>query len=90
MTPSTSPYMAPFSRMEKLLLAMATLFVVGLGIFLLFPTETVAAPAWLVEIQAQVRELSLKMTPYLVVGTLGAIVAIAELSSTFPPTRVKP
>ncbi len=84
MTPSTAPYMAPYSRLEKLLLALTALFFVGLALFLLFPTETVDAPAWLVEIQAQVRELSLKVTPYLVVGTLGAIVAIAELSSTFP------
>lgn len=84
MTLSTPPYMTPYSRTEKLLLALAAIYFVGLAIFLLFPTETVDAPAWLVEIQSQVRELSLKMTPYLVVGTLGAIVAIAELSSTFP------
>jgi hypothetical protein len=79
-----SPYLAPFSRTDKILISLAAIFFVGLAIFLLFPTETVPAPAWMVALQAQVRELSLKMTPYLVVGALGAIVAIAELSSTFP------
>jgi hypothetical protein len=78
------PYLAPFSRTDKILLSLAAIFFVGLAIFLLFPTETVPAPDWVVALQAQVRELSLKMTPYLVVGALGAIVAIAELSSTFP------
>jgi hypothetical protein len=78
-----SPYISPLSRTDKLLLALAAIFFIGFSIFLLFPTETVALPLWVVELQGQMRELSLKMTPYLVVGALGAIVAIAELSATF-------
>lgn len=78
-----SPYISPLTRTDKLLLVVGTLFFLGLSIFLLFPTETVPVPPWFVELQSQVQELTLIMTPYLVVGALGAIVAIAELSSTF-------
>jgi hypothetical protein len=77
------PYISPLTRTDKLLLIVGTLFFLGLSIFLLFPTETVPVPAWFVELQSQVQELTLILTPYLVVGALGAIVAIAELSSTF-------
>lgn len=78
-----STYIYPLSRSDKIFGGLIALFLISLSIFLLFPTETTTLPLWVVVLQAQTQELTLNLLPYLVVGMLGAIVAIAELSSTF-------
>jgi hypothetical protein len=55
----------------------------SLAAFLLLPTDTIVLPAWVPAVQAELRALLQLLLPYLGVALLGALVAVAELASTF-------
>ncbi|MBE2199101.1 MAG: hypothetical protein IAE79_10855 [Anaerolinea sp.] len=69
-------------RSEVILLALLIFLLTLLIVFLNFPTNA-HTPAWLPVLQNQLRQLFGVLIPYGVVGVLGAIVAVAELASTF-------
>lgn len=71
------------SRRAQVTLIFLALLGLILIIFLNFPADAVNMPAWVAALQTQLNALVYALAPYGVVGLLGAIVAIAELSSTF-------
>lgn len=70
-------------RSELALLALLILFILSLIVFLNYPIDDANVPDWLPIMQNQLRELLDNLIPYVIVGITGAIVAIAELTSTF-------
>lgn len=79
----TESWRLDLSRRAQFTLIFFALLILLLIIFLNFPADVVNTPAWLVALQIQLNALVYALIPYGVVGLLGAIVAIAELSSTF-------
>ncbi|MCA9971560.1 MAG: hypothetical protein KC425_15155 [Anaerolineales bacterium] len=79
--PPVSPPL--FTRRDLALFSLISLVIVALILLLNFPTANVNVPDWLPVLQQQLRDLINAVIPYLIVGLLGAIVAIAELTSTF-------
>jgi hypothetical protein len=79
----TESWRLDMSRRAQFTLIFFALLILLLIIFLNFPVDVVNTPAWLAAFQLQLNALVYALIPYGVVGLLGAIVAIAELSSTF-------
>ncbi|MCB8968414.1 MAG: hypothetical protein R3E31_13400 [Chloroflexota bacterium] len=71
------------SRLELILLASLAFIALFLIIFINFPTDNPNTASWLPTVQNQLRELLDALIPYGIVGALGCVVAIAELTSTF-------
>ncbi len=66
----------------KVTLAALVIFLLALATIIVYPiTET--TPAWVEPLQENVYGLTARFAPYVLVGLLGATVAIAELVSTF-------
>ncbi|MCA9946379.1 MAG: hypothetical protein H6656_13350 [Ardenticatenaceae bacterium] len=87
MAPSPSEEMT-FGRRTKFTRGMKTaafllvLFLLTIATIIVFPiTET--TPAWVEPLQTNVYGLTARFAPYVLVGLLGATVAMAELVSTF-------
>ncbi|MCA9934088.1 MAG: hypothetical protein KC415_09205 [Anaerolineales bacterium] len=87
MTPDgNTPFMAvdaPPVRRISLGWILLLMLVVLLFILLILPAEELALPDWYVLLQTQGQALGLMLAPFFAVGLLGAIVAVAELASTF-------
>ncbi|RME01429.1 MAG: hypothetical protein D6816_12305 [Bacteroidetes bacterium] len=67
----------------KLFFGSALFILFFLIVSLNLPLETLNAPQWLIELQTNLLNLSKALAPYLIVGVLGSIVGIAELTSAF-------
>ncbi len=71
-----------FTRGVKVIAAVFLLLLAALITIIVFPiTET--TPAWVEPLQTNVYGFMARISPYILVGLLGATVAIAELVSTF-------
>lgn len=71
-----------FTRGMKVFVAVFLLILAALITIIVFPiTET--TPAWAEPLQTNVYGFMARISPYILVGLLGATVAIAELVSTF-------
>lgn len=71
-----------FTRGMKVFVAVFLLILAALITIIVFPiTET--TPAWVEPLQTNVYGFMARISPYILVGLLGATVAIAELVSTF-------
>lgn len=71
-----------FTRGMKTGIAIFLLFLAALITIIVFPiTET--TPAWVEPLQTNVYGFTARIAPYVLVGLLGATVAVAELVSTF-------
>ncbi len=60
------------------------LLLLALGVFLIFPMESVALQPWVPALQARLRQSASEAGPVAAVALLGAIVGLAEITSTFP------
>ncbi|HKZ83859.1 MAG TPA: hypothetical protein VJ793_09420 [Anaerolineae bacterium] len=63
---------------------LAVLVILALAVFLALPFEQMLVQPWLPQFQAQLRATFAQAGPYAVVVLLGAIVGLAEITSTFP------
>jgi hypothetical protein len=71
-----------FTRGMKVFVAITLLILAALITIIVFPiTET--TPAWVEPLQTNVYGFMARISPYILVGLLGATVATAELVSTF-------
>jgi len=71
-----------FTRGMKIGIAIFLLFLAALITIIVFPiTET--TPTWVEPLQTNVYGFTARIAPYVLVGLLGATVAVAELVSTF-------
>ena len=71
-----------FTRGMKIGIAIFLLFLTALITIIVFPiTET--TPTWVEPLQTNVYGFTARIAPYVLVGLLGATVAVAELVSTF-------
>ncbi len=71
-----------FTRRLKIFIGLFLLILVALITIIVFPiTET--TPAWVEPLQTNVYGFMARISPYILVGLLGATVATAELVSTF-------
>jgi hypothetical protein len=78
--PDSEPFL---SRRARWSVVIVLVLIVVLAAFLLLPTDTIVLPAWVPAVQAELRALLQLLLPYLGVALLGALVAVAELASTF-------
>ena len=70
------------TRGMKTAVILTVVFLLTIATIIVFPiTET--TPAWVMPLQENVYGLTARFAPYVLVGLLGATVAIAELVSTF-------
>lgn len=69
------------TRRMKVIASLVILFLAILTIIIVYPTEN--SPIWMISLQSNVYGLTARIAPYVLVGLLGAAVAIAELVSTF-------
>jgi hypothetical protein len=71
-----------FTRRMKTVVFFILLLLASLITIIVFPiTET--TPAWVMPLQTNVYSFTARLAPYVLVGLLGATVAMAELVSTF-------
>lgn len=70
-------------RRAKALLLILGLLLLGFVIFLIFPTNNSALPAWVPDLQMRLWTVLDFLAPYVVVALLGGIVGLAELTATF-------
>jgi hypothetical protein len=63
---------------------LAVLVILALVVFLALPLEQMSVQPWLPQFQAQLLAAFAQAGPYAVVILLGAIVGLAEITSTFP------
>jgi hypothetical protein len=63
--------------------AAGVIVIAAALIFLAMPLTGTGAPDFLVAVQTQLRAALVSLAPYLVVGGLGGVVGLAELSKTF-------
>jgi hypothetical protein len=71
-----------FTRGMKMTVAFLIIFLLIIATIIVFPvTET--TPDWVLPLQENVYGLAARFAPYVLVGLLGATVAMAELVSTF-------
>lgn len=71
-----------FTRGMKIFIAVFLLILASLITIIVFPI-TESTPAWIAPLQTNVYGFMARISPYILVGLLGATVATAELVSTF-------
>lgn len=71
----------PITRGIKTAVGTLLFLLAILILIIIYPTEN--GPAWMAPLQENVYGLTARIAPYVLVGLLGATVAIAELVSTF-------
>lgn len=59
------------------------LILTAVFLFLTFPFNTIPVQEWVITLQTQLKAQFTALAPYLVVGVLGGMVGIAELTATF-------
>ncbi|MCP4418964.1 MAG: hypothetical protein GY805_20300 [Chloroflexi bacterium] len=72
----------PITRGMKTAVILLTLFLILLITIIIYPI-TATTPAWVLPLQSNVYNATGRIAPYILVGLLGATVAMAELVSTF-------
>jgi hypothetical protein len=72
----------PITRGMKTAAFLITLFFILLITIIIYPITT-TTPAWVVPLQSNVYNATGRIAPYILVGLLGATVAMAELVATF-------
>ncbi len=73
----------PLSRRIALGWIVALVIIILLFILLSLPAEDLSLPNWYRALQDQLNSMTNMIAPYFFVGVLGAVVALAELVSTF-------
>jgi hypothetical protein len=79
-----SPPPSPTTRGPGGWAIFLALLLLALIVFLIFPMETVLLQPWVPALQVQLRALVSQGWPYVAVALLGAVVGLAEITSTFP------
>lgn len=62
---------------------LLVLLVTAVFLFLIFPFNTIPVQEWVLTLQTQLKAQAMALAPYAVVGVLGGIVGVAELTATF-------
>lgn len=73
---------SPVSHSTKALLFLVIFLSILLVVLLVWPIDP-AAPAWTELFQQSLRQFTAVIAPYLVIGSVGGLIGVAELVSTF-------
>jgi hypothetical protein len=81
-SPALTPTPPSPSRSTQFLRFLLLLLLAALILLLVWPVSSIT-PTWLAQLHQGAQQITIKLAPYLLVGLLGGIVGVAELTATF-------